>query len=198
MSLSTIKALLLGEYPSKKDAPKVRTKLIDDNVITGLFLVLLSVAGNFTAETFGCTVQNILNKHMYIKHLIVVISIYLTTNFTNRTDGDPISPMKNIRLTILVYLGVIMFTRMRIEAIGFVSVLLFLKYMLFVHRDYVQKQLSDKTREKVDKFSYWLSLGIIFTLLIGTSDYLISKIIKYHTGFIPSKYIFGVIDCKNK
>ena len=42
------------------------------NLITGIFLLILAVSGNFIAETLGCKTQKLLSENMFAKNIIII------------------------------------------------------------------------------------------------------------------------------
>ena len=59
-------------------------------IIKALFLLILSISGNFLAEMLGCQTQKFLSN-MYTKHLLLYFLIYFTLDFSS-VDKMSISP----------------------------------------------------------------------------------------------------------
>ena len=49
-----------------------------DTILKATLLLILSVCGNFLAETLGCQSQKVL-ENMFVKHLLLFFMIYFTT-----------------------------------------------------------------------------------------------------------------------
>ena len=79
-----------------------------ENALKGIVLLLLSIFGNFIAETFGCQAQKFLSENMFAKHITVVFITFLQSAF----------PKKRLYIrfhsctTLLVYVLFVLFTRM--------------------------------------------------------------------------------------
>ena len=57
-----------------------------NDVIKGIFLLVLAVAGNFVAETLGCKTQKLLSENMYAKHLVILLILYFAIGFTSSDE----------------------------------------------------------------------------------------------------------------
>ena len=68
-----------------------------ETVLKATLLLVLSVSGNFLAETLGCQSQKVLGN-MVVKHVLILFMIYFTIDFTQR-DQDIINPFINASCT---------------------------------------------------------------------------------------------------
>jgi len=54
-----------------------------NNIILGVFLIILAVSCNFIAETMSCQIRKHLMNNMYSKNLIIILIIYFAIVLTN-------------------------------------------------------------------------------------------------------------------
>ena len=72
-----------------------------NDVIKGIFLLVLAVAGNFVAETLGCKTQKLLSENMYAKHMVILLILYFAIGFTG---GDiPQHPSVVLKMALGIY-----------------------------------------------------------------------------------------------
>ena len=96
-------------------------------ILKATFLLFISIAGNFLAETLGCKTQFYLDN-MIIKNILILFMIYFTINFT---QGDEIvSPFVNLRSDIIVWVLFHLFTHLDIVPTVVVLVLLVSLYFI--------------------------------------------------------------------
>ena len=77
-----------------------------DDIMKGILLLVLAVAGNFVAETLGCKTQKLLSENMFVKQTIIFIIVYFVINFTN--SDDSVHPLKILKTTILLFRYIIL------------------------------------------------------------------------------------------
>ena len=153
-----------------------------ESILKATFLIILSVAGNFLAETLGCQTQTLLNN-MYAKHILIFFVIYFTIDFT---QGDKVDdPFLNIGKALLVWILFHFFTHMDIQP-TIVSISLFM-ILFFVsnYRHYIKSKIQNLSKSdknsilKLDKnlkiAQNIIFLTIIFVILFGFSIYYIEK-----------------------
>ena len=73
-----------------------------DDIMKGILLLVLAVAGNFVAETLGCKTQKLLSENMFVKQTIIFIIVYFVINFTN--SDDSVHPLKILKTTLSIYI----------------------------------------------------------------------------------------------
>ena len=66
-----------------------------------LLLALIAVSSNFVGNTLNCDVQNIFNKNMYLKHLIILYIIFFTVDTNEKLEDS----VKNTFIIWLYYLA---------------------------------------------------------------------------------------------
>ena len=170
-----------------------------DTILKATLLLILSVCGNFLAETLGCQSQKVL-ENMFVKHLLLFFMIYFTINFTQ--TGIVVNPIINVFKASIVWIMYHFFTHMDLVPTIIVGLLLMILFFISNYRTYIKEGTSVKKEkgEKVDnalKFTQkilWIIL--VITILVGSSLYYFEKKKEYGSKFNPLKFIFGVKKCK--
>ena len=175
-----------------------------ETVLKATLLLVLSVSGNFLAETLGCQSQKVLGN-MIVKHVLILFMIYFTIDFTQR-DQDTINPFINVFKAICVWILFHLFTHMNIIPTFIVGLLLMILFFISNYRHYIdnkkKKSTTDlKNLESMDN-TLKLTQELIFVtmfiiILVGCSIYYFEKKREYKTDFKTWKFIFGVKKCKD-
>ena len=175
-----------------------------ETILKATLLLVLSVSGNFLAETLGCQSQKVLGN-MIVKHVLILFMIYFTIDFTQR-DQDTINPFINVFKAICVWILFHLFTHMNIIPTFIVGVLLMILFFISNYRHYIdnkkKKSTTDlKNLESMDN-TLKLTQELIFVtmfiiILVGCSIYYFEKKREYKTDFKTWKFIFGVKKCKD-
>ena len=175
-----------------------------ETILKATLLLVLSVSGNFLAETLGCQSQKLLGN-MIVKHVLILFMIYFTIDFTQR-DQDTINPFINVLKAICVWILFHLFTHMNIIPTFIVGLLLMILFFISNYRHYIdnkkKKSTTDlKNLESMDN-TLKLTQELIFVtmfiiILVGCSIYYFEKKREYKTDFKTWKFIFGVKKCKD-
>ena len=167
----------------------------NDEYIKGIFLLILGVSGNFVAETLGCKTQKLLTENMLAKQAVIFMIIYFALDFG--ADSSQ-SPLKNIAVTIGIYILFLMFTKMNIYFTLSAFALLVLVYFInsninFYNNDSKQKKLV-KDLEMTKTLLYYLIIGLIIP---GFIIYYLEQRKDYGKNCDSLKFIFGVTNCES-
>lgn len=185
----------------------ILTNIIDnesyESILKATFLLVLSVAGNFLAETLGCQTQALLDN-MYAKHLLIFFVIYFTIDFTQDKIDNPIT---NVGKALVVWILFHFFTHMDLKPTIVVTLLFMALFFISNYRYYIKKNLSllskseksfslklDKKLEIAQNITF---ISTIVVILIGFSVYLIEKKMEYKNRFSIMKFIFGTQKCRH-
>tara|TARA_B100001093_G_scaffold520120_1_gene612854 strand:- start:4520 stop:5119 length:600 start_codon:yes stop_codon:yes gene_type:complete len=179
-------------------------KLSNDSVETILkatLLLVLSVSGNFLAETLGCQSQRILNN-MFVKHLLILFMIYFTIDFTQR-NAHLANPFVNVLKAIVVWILFHFFTHMDLLPTGIAILLIMVLFFISNYRHYLDekgKKIGVKNLKNLDaslkNVQQMLFIAIIAVILIGSFIYFIEKKREYKHNFSVFKFIFGLKNCR--
>lgn len=171
--------------------------------IKGIFLLILSVASNYNAETLGCRTQKFLTESMYGKHFLNLALIYFAINLT---DDKALHPNIILQRTFIVWFGYLLFIRMPLNSTIFVFMLFVLAYGIGNYIDFFsskqnlneKEEIKNNRNLKMFKSARNLLFNIIIITLITSSIYYIYlKKLEYGNSFNFIKFIFGNNVCKS-
>lgn len=168
-----------------------------NDIIKGIFLLVLAVAGNFVAETLGCKTQKLLSENMYAKHLVILLILYFAIGFTS---GDvPQHPIVVLKMAVGIYVLFLLFTKMDLGFTLIVFGLLALTYINSTFIDYYKKVTPEEEKkiellEKIHKIMYG-SMTIL--IVIGFALYFRKQYNDYYKTWSTPKFLFGVTKCKS-
>jgi hypothetical protein len=161
--------------------------------IKGIFLLILTVASNFNAETLGCRMQKILTENMFVKHLLNLILVYFAINLTSQSDVNP-----NIVLyrSIYVWIGFLLFIRLPVYLTTVIFILLIISYALCNYIDYYKKRNEETSKKLIDIRTKIFNI-IPVIIIVGIIYYCYEKYQEYGDEFDTLTFIFGKTTCKS-
>lgn len=169
-----------------------------NEILKGVFLLVLAIAGNFVAETLGCKTQKLLSENMFAKHFISIFILYFAIGFVN--NDQPQHPFVIMILSAIIYIFFILFTKMDIIFTLIVFLLLGTAYINSTFINYYNKlETTDNIEliEKLEKIQKFLYILITILILIGFSLYFRKQYNDYYKTWSTSKFLFGVNKCKS-
>jgi hypothetical protein len=166
-----------------------------DNIIKGIFLLILTAASNFIAETLGCKTQTLLGNSMMLKHLLNLFLIYFAINLTSDRDTD--HPLVIMKRTLYVWIGFILFVRLNIYFTGAVLTLLVVAYILGNYIEYYEKNNGDIKHTNILRAYREQIFNIIpIVIAIGFLLYSSEKYNEYGPKFNFVTFFLGNTKCK--
>jgi 4-hydroxybenzoate polyprenyltransferase len=163
----------------------------------GLFLLILTISGNFMGETLGCKTRKLLTENIYAKYLVTLFVIFFAVDFT---DDKNLSPLDNFISAFKIFIMFIIFTRMSLPftIVAFLGIV-----SLYVINQYIDYYESDKEKNKeiihkLKRVNNILLYIIIFIIIIGFILYTYKQYKDHKKDFSILKFIFGVLYCKDK
>ncbi len=174
-----------------------------ETILKATLLLVLSVSGNFLAETLGCQSQKVLGN-MFVKHILILFMIYFTIDFTQR-DEDIINPFINVFKALVVWFLFHFFTHMDINPTFIVGCMLMILFFISNYRHYISEKKKKTTSElknleKTDNIlkitQRVLLVVMILIITVGCIIYYMEKRKEYKSDFRTWKFIFGVKKCK--
>ena len=172
--------------------------LLFENYLAGLFLLLLTVSGNFIAETLGCSTRKLLSENQLLKQAILLFLIYFTINLTR--DDNKEDPLNKIKSALFVWIFFIIFTKMNIYFTGLVFFLLTIIYILNNYKKHYENiKESRENKElikKLEKYMKILEILMILFLIIGFITYFLKQK-KEQKQFNYLYFLFGKRKCKH-
>jgi len=165
-------------------------KIVDKNIIKGIFLIILAEYGSFVAETVGCKTQKFIGENVLVKQFIILMIIYFSINFTSDND---VEPTINIIKAVLVWLGFVMFNKMNLEFTVVVFLLLIAVYIMDNYNQYYKtRKRNTDNLDKIQKNMYYL---IIVLTIIGFLFYFSKQYRDYKDVWSSIDFIFGKNTC---
>jgi hypothetical protein len=166
-----------------------------DEAMKGIFLLILAVAGNFVAETLGCKTQKLLSENMLAKHFVIILILYFAIDFTS---GQSNTPLDTLKLTLIIYVLFILFTKMSIEFTVIVFLMLALTYVINSYINYYKE--NDKKNpiiKKLEDTRRLLYISMTGLILLGFGLYFIRQRKDYSKNWSTMKFLFGTRKCKS-
>uniref|UniRef100_A0A6C0AZL4 Uncharacterized protein n=1 Tax=viral metagenome TaxID=1070528 RepID=A0A6C0AZL4_9ZZZZ len=175
------------------------------NQIDGIFLIFLTVFSANSFKLLGCQTQRLFKNNRIIHHFAFFCLVIFTTSFL---DNVNVSPLISIFKASLVYIFLIIFTKMDLLFTNIVFFLLFILYLIhkyilyYNHKIYTIENDEEKVwyintlnlLEKSTKL-FFIILPLIITF--GYIKYNIKQRNEYGKSFSSLKFLMGTNKCKN-
>ena len=167
-----------------------------ENYLVGLFLLLLTISGNFIAETLGCSTRKFLTENQIAKQIILLFLIYFSINLNSKNDKE--NPLDKIKSSFLVWIFFIIFEKMNIYFTGLVFLILTIIYVLNNYKKHYQeiKKNDEKTIKNLNKYIEKLEIIMVIFLIIGFIRYYLKQR-KEQKNFNYTYFLFGRRKCKH-
>lgn len=167
-------------------------ELVKPRYITkGLFFLILGMSSNFLGDTFGCDLVKVLETNQYIKHLILLITIFFGLDLSS---GNSISPNKKLINSLIVYgiyiLTVHMDSRLTLLVFGLLAVV----YYITLYENFHKSKIDKKKTKSLKNIRRNIVYVVCFIVILGFPNY-ISK--RYEIFTKNSNNIFNFSDNKN-
>jgi hypothetical protein len=163
------------------------------NFINPLFLLFLTISGNFLAPLFPCQVQELFTNSIFHKHILAFFTLF----FSIILASDATKDLKLLfKKTILLYLLFVLITKMDKNFFLLFLFILSAKYLLEKQTDNLPKDTPEETLNNYNKMNKMLQYTLIIIGIIGFLIYLGEKKYEYGTDFDFSTFIFGKTVCK--
>jgi len=171
--------------------------------LNGLFLFFLAIMSSFTFKLLGCPLQKLLANNLYARHGVYIAVILFTTSFSTDNKVNPIYHLIN---AFLIYIFIIIFTKMTVPftiAVFILLIFLYLSHMYRNYYDYIIKKSSNKEHKKIyenrnfilSKIDKLLLVLIISITIFGSVKFILHKQKQYGKKFSIQKYFFGKRKC---
>lgn len=169
--------------------------ILNKEYLASLFLLLLTISGNFMAETFSCQVRKLLTNNMFAKHILLIFLIYFTTNL----QSDVGNPYIKLKRSIMIWILFVLFSKMNI----YFTIIVFLLFAsIFIMNNFIyfydkrNNQDDIKKRKLLTKYVIKTEIAMIIILITGFITYLIKQI-NEKKQFSYLTFIFGQKTCDN-
>ncbi|ALH23256.1 hypothetical protein ceV_350 [Chrysochromulina ericina virus CeV-01B] len=171
--------------------------------LDSLFLVFLAIMGSFSFKLLGCPLQKLLANNLYARHVVYISLILFSTSFVDDKNKNPII---HFRDSFLIYIFIIIFTKMTIPFTIIIFLLLLVLYVIHMYTNYFSYKIehsSDNDKiiyknynKNLDNLNKVLIILIVLITIFGKVKFLLHKKTQYRKKFSVFKYLFGVRYCK--
>ena len=175
------------------------------NQIDSIFLIFLTVLGANSFKLLGCQTQKLFKNNRIIHHFAFFCLVIFTTSFL---DNINITPHLSIFKASLVYIFLIIFSKMDLLYTNIVFFLLFIVYLIhkyilyYNHKVYRIENDEEKlwyinTVNLLEKSTKLFFIIIPFIMTFGYIKYNIRQRNEYGKSFSSFKFLVGETKCKN-
>tara|TARA_B100001741_G_scaffold313582_1_gene320453 strand:- start:6093 stop:6635 length:543 start_codon:yes stop_codon:yes gene_type:complete len=165
--------------------------------IKGVIALVLAICTNFVGQTLSCHTQKILSENMLAKHIIIILSVFVAIDsltFSSKEPGYRQSPLDTLKMTALVYLMFILFTRMHRVS----TVVAFVIVLTLYFTDLCIAHYKPSNVDTINRIRNVFMYGFIANLILGYIAYAHTKRKEYGKEFSWNSFIFGIPECKLK
>jgi hypothetical protein len=135
-------------------------------ILKGIFLVFLSLAGNFLDTMLPRHTRDIINRSFIVKQFITIIVIYFVLDFSSTKRINPIFHIKN---TIIVYVLFNLFTKSVFFFSAVSVILLCINYIIGNYIEYNKFNNIDDT--KLSNIEKYINILILLNIFLGFFHY---------------------------
>ncbi len=172
-------------------------------MLKSILLLILAITSNFLGNTLGCQLQYVMVNNMYVKHLFVVLIIYISINVSSPDEH----PMMLIGKSVFLWACYVIFTRQDINFVGISGTLFLLAYVCDTFVNYYKNKeniVENKETEKgqleglANKLATLRNILLataILTVLCGFAFYFAYQYREYGPQFSYLLFIFGKPVC---
>lgn len=155
----------------EKDDSILTNQRSQELLLKGVFLVFLSLAGNFLDGMLPRHTRDIINSSVIIKQFITFIVIYFVVDFSSTTVVNPIVHLKHV---VIVFVLFNLFTKSVFLFSAISVILLFINYIIGVYIEYYTfNNIDNATLSVIEKY---INILIILNIFAGFIHY-----VKYNT-----------------
>lgn len=129
--------------------------------VNSIFILYLIISSNFLAPLFGCQIQELLSKKMWVKHIFGFFTFYFFIALTNSDLKN--DPLYALFISFGIYILFMMSTRLDIKLWYVVFSMLILAYLIVIF----EPKIKEERKESISKFYNGLSILIILIIMLG-------------------------------
>jgi hypothetical protein len=161
--------------------------------IKSILLLFLLISANFINNTLSCGVQTLLTHNMYIKHVVILVTIYLTINFTDEYDEHP---NNHIKKSLFIWLVLLAFNKM---SVTFTLLTLFV-IAVYVHMYsiYTYNEKNNNNNNVITyKYITRIRRVIMLLIAIGFASYFYKQYNDHYDDFSMVAFLLGKEECES-
>jgi FtsH-binding integral membrane protein len=163
-----------------------------NEITKSIFLMILAVSGGFVAQTLGCKTQKLLIENMYVKHILIIMLVF----FTSGIFGQDKNPNENVKITLLIYVIYLLFTKMNIYFTLLVFTMFCINYILSTYVEYYEKNgIEEELVSQFKNIQEKITIASFVFIILGFSLYFNEKYSEFGKDFSLTKFIFGIVKC---
>ncbi len=170
-------------------------------MLKSILLLILAITSNFLGNTLGCQLQYVMVNNMYVKHLFVILIIYISINVSSPDEH----PMMLIGKSVFLWACYVIFTRQDINFVGISGTLFLLAYVCDTFVNYYKNKVNiveNKEKQQIEGLANKLTAlrnvlfaTAILTVLCGFGLYFAYQYREYGPQFNFLLFIFGKPVC---
>ena len=168
---------------------------VQQNLMKGLFLLILAVSANFVGNLLGCKTQKLLTDNILAKQVVLVFLIYFTVDLTS---DKVIHPLETMKYTLLLWIFYLLFTRMNMIFTMILFILLLMMYVMNNYKEYLVSLNEDENKEMIemiDQIVQMIPIVIVVLLVIGFGMYFMKQRKEHKKNFKYLTFFFGSKKC---
>lgn len=177
-----------------------------DYFFKGIFLIFLTLIGNFLSTSMPCKLQKLLSENIYVKNISLFILIYFTIDVF-KDNSIKYHPLEILKSTFLIFISYILFTKQNLFTSVIIIILLIIQYILYNANAYYKDKVKDnnlnldydikKNIKIIDNTYNYILILITIIMILGFINYYIMQKKNYKNNFKISKFLLGVVNCKS-
>ena len=171
-----------------------------NNVIKGLFFLLLGISSNFIGDTMGCQVQKLFNESIIFKQLIIFFTIFFGIDIS---DGKDLTLRNKLEISFIVFILFTVLGNMNIKfsilGFGLVTVLYLINTYISELKSKAEAEDNNEIKKKyfkIKEFRRNLSLLFLGCIIVGVFFYYKLKKEEFGDRFNIISFFFEQNKCK--
>ena len=168
---------------------------LSEDIIKGIYLLILIILGGETASTFSQQGFKLLKNNYIAKHILIFCLIYFTIDYSSTKINHP---NDTLFISILIWICYILISKQTLYFTIIIFCLITILYILFNYLTYYDdqykktnnKEIKDKY-DKIKLFIKYLTYIMFCVAIIGFVIYFMKQKKLRKGNFRVSKFIFG-------
>jgi hypothetical protein len=165
------------------------------DAVKGAGVLMLVVGGNFVGETLSCNLQRTLSENMYMKQILILLSIHYAISSSQAAEKLPSDTYKPTLLLFLLYLC---FTKMHLKITLAIAALVAITTEMDRYKRYHEESGGAKRAVELEVLESRLVVVIGAMTAFGFYKYAAEKREQYRTDWKLSRFLLGTVKCGGK
>jgi len=157
-----------------------------------LFLLIITISGNFLTELFGCSTRRVLSNNYYAKYILLFFLIYFASNLNNFN----MDPYKRLYESFRIWLFFLIFSKMNIY---FTTLAFSMLTIIYILNDFqtLYKDVNPDRYNIIVNITSAFKFLLVFFIIYGVLFYFRTQYVKYDKNFKIEKFILGNVQCRS-